>query len=254
MRLAFSTYWLRSRQGGDQRAPGAFAITCLGALIRKLSIEVQSSRFARPRKATERRVRAIRDAAGSAHSFGGTAAFMAPRLALLPDADVGVVVLLNLANNDRTSVTGRRVLEALAPPPAAVGYQPSAEELDRVAGLYRPLDFLDPELWYLGYLVALEIERRGDTLVQSSQITGESTLLPIGPNRFRILGSMFDDSTVLFDGDSMYMGFVNARRISAWQSPTALVVYTVLLALTLASLLGWGAWRAVRRPRRPQGA
>ena len=178
----------------------------------------------------------------------------AARLALLPDADVGVVVLSNLANNDPTSVTGRRILEALMPPRSAAGYQPSAEELDRVAGLYRPLDFIDPEQWYLGYMVALEVERRGDTLVQSSRITGERRLLPIGPNRFRIRGSMFDDSTVLFDGDSMYMGFVNARRISAWQSPTALVLYTVLLALTLASLLGWGAWRAVRRLRLPRGA
>ena len=149
----------------------------------------------------------------------------AARLALLPDADVGVVVLSNLANNDPTSVAGTRVLEALVPPPLAAGYQPSAEELNRLSGLYRPLDFLDPEQWYLGYLVALEVERRGDTLVQSSRITGERTLLPIGPNRFRILGSMFDDSTVLFDGDSMYMGFVNACRISVWQSPTALVVY-----------------------------
>jgi hypothetical protein len=178
----------------------------------------------------------------------------AARLALLPDANVGVVVLSNLANNDPTSVTGRRVLEALVPPPADAGYQPSAEELDRAAGLYRPLDLVDPELWFLGYLVALKIERRGDTLVQSSRITGESTLLPIGPNRFRIVGSMFDDSTVLFDGGSLIMGFVNARRISAWQSPTALVVYAVLLAVTFASLLGWGAWRAVRRLRRPQGA
>ena len=178
----------------------------------------------------------------------------ASRLALLPEANVGVVVLSNLANNDPTSVTGRRVLEALAPPPAAAGYQPSAEEIDRVTGLYRPLDFVDPELWYLGYLVAFKVEQRGDTLVQSSRIAGERTLLAIGPNRFRVRGSMFDDSTVLFDGDSMYMGFVNARRISAWQSPTTVVLYTVLVALLLASLLVWGAWRAMRHLLRPRGA
>ena len=81
----------------------------------------------------------------------------AARLALLPDAEVGVVVLSNLANNDATSVTGRRVLEALVPTPDAAGYQPSAVELDRVAGLYRPLDVVDPEFWYLGFMVAVAL-------------------------------------------------------------------------------------------------
>ncbi len=71
------------------------------------------------------------------------------RLALLPDTEVGVVVLSNLANNEPTSVTARRVLEALVPAPASTGYQPSVEELESLAGLYRPLDFFEPWLWYL---------------------------------------------------------------------------------------------------------
>ncbi|MCP3961773.1 MAG: beta-lactamase family protein [bacterium] len=178
----------------------------------------------------------------------------AARLSLLPDEDAGVVVLSNLADNGPTSVTGRRVLDLIVPPPAAAGYQPSAAELDRVAGQYRLRDFVDPEFWYLPYLMSLGFERRGDTLVQSSRLTGESALRPTGPNRFRIQGSMFDDSTVLFDGDWLYVGMMRARRISAWESPTALLVYAVLLALALASLLGWGAWRGIRRLRRPRGA
>ena len=178
----------------------------------------------------------------------------AARLALLPDAGVGVVVLSNLADNEPSSVAGRHILDALVPPPVATGYQPSAEELDRVAGLYRPSDFLDPEYWYLKYLLAFEVERRGDTLVQSSRVTGERALSPIGPNRFRVPGSGFDNSTVLFDGDTMYLGYLSANRISAWRSPTALVVYAALLALTFASLLGWYAWRAARWLWRPQVA
>lgn len=186
--------------------------------------------------------------------WDGSSSGAAARLALLPDADVGVVVLSNLANNDPTSVAGRRILKAVAPPPAAAAYQPSVKELDRVAGLYRPSDFLDPEYWYLKYLLTFEVERRGDTLVQTSRITGEHALSPIGPNRFRMLGSWLDDSTVLFDGDTMVMGHLSAHRISVWQSPTALAAYAALLALTVTSLLGWWAWRAVRRRWRPKAA
>ncbi|MEX3007549.1 serine hydrolase domain-containing protein [Hoeflea sp. TYP-13] len=186
--------------------------------------------------------------------WDGSLSGAAARLTLLPDAKAGVVVLSNLANNEASSVAGRRILDALVQPPSVSVYEPLAEDLNGLAGLYRPLDFVDPEYWYLNYLMAFEIKRRGDRLVQKSLITGERTLSPIGPNRFRITGSMFDDSTVLFDGDTMFLGYLSAKRIPVWQSPIALVIYAVFVVLTVFSLLGWWAWRAVRRPRQSRAA
>ncbi len=108
---------------------------------------------------------------------------------------------------------------------------------------------MDPEYWFLEYLTAIEVEQRDDTLVLRSRATGERELVPVASSRFRIRGSMFDDSTVLFKGESMFVGFLEAHRISVWQSPTALVVYAALLALSLLALFGWGTWRTVRRLR-----
>lgn len=174
----------------------------------------------------------------------------ASRLALLPEAGVGVVVLSNLADNGPSSVTGRRILDVVVPPPGVPRYQHTAEQLDGFAGLYRIVDMVDPELWFLKFLMEVDIERHGNDLLPHSRFIGERTLLPVGPNRFRIQGSMLDDSTVLFDGDSMYIGFVKARRIPLWQSMTALAACAILLALSLVGLLGWGTWRTVRRLRR----
>ncbi len=181
--------------------------------------------------------------------WDGSLSGAAARLALLPDARVGVVVLSNLANNDPSSVTARRILEVLVPPETAPSYRPTEEELDRLVGLYRTVNFIDPEKWYFEFLMAFSVTRDGNTLVLSSPVTGETTLLPVGPKRFRIRGSMFDDSTVLWDGDSMYVGFVETRRISRWQSPTALLVYAAVVGLLLVGVLGWGTWRTVRRLR-----
>jgi CubicO group peptidase (beta-lactamase class C family) len=172
----------------------------------------------------------------------------AARLALLPDAELGVVVLSNLADNDITAVTGRRILDALAPFPTAK-YHASTEEFARVTGLYRMVEYLGPEQSYLGYFVAFEVERRGEELWQSSPISGERILIPVGPNRFRLMGSMYDDATVLFDGDMMHMGFIRARRISVWASPTAIVTYGAIFALLLISILGLGVWRLAQRLR-----
>ncbi len=183
--------------------------------------------------------------------WDGSSSGAAARLALLPEAKAGVVVLSNLADNEPASVAGRRILEIVQPAPAAADYQPSTEALDRAVGLYRPENLLDPAYWYLKYLLVIQVERRGDALVQESLITGERRLLPIGPNRFRMQGSIFDHSTILFDDDAMHMGHIRSRRISIWESPLAFAICAALLVLILASLAGRSAWRAIQRLRRP---
>lgn len=186
--------------------------------------------------------------------WDGSSSGAASRLALLPNAEVGVVILSNLANNEPTATAARRILDRLAPAPVTTAYRPSTESLDRVAGLYRPSDFLDPEYWYLKYFLAFEIERKGEMLAKNSRITGESRLSPIGPNRFRVQGSWLDSSTALFDGDTLYLGHLRAHRISVWQSPHALLSYAALLTSALVALLGWAGWRAIRILRAPRMA
>jgi hypothetical protein len=118
-----------------------------------------------------------------------------------------------------------------------------------VAGTYRAIDMVDPAVWFLGYAVAFTFTPRDGTLWQSSRLTKESALVPIGRDRFRMQGSMLDDAEILFDGDEVILGFVRARRIPFWQTPTALAVYAGVLALALLAALGWGIVRLARRLR-----
>jgi len=178
----------------------------------------------------------------------------ASRLALLPEQGAGVVVLSNLADNDPSAVAGLRILELLAPPEPEARYTPGAGELEALAGSYRPLDLVDSSMSFLGLGIAFRFEPRDDTLVVSSFLTGESALTPLGPRRFRLHGSLLDDATVLFDGDSVYLGFVRAERISAWQTPEALLTYAgvVLLALLVLGFVGVRGW--LRRRSRASSA
>ena len=173
----------------------------------------------------------------------------AARLALLPDHGVGVVVLSNLSDNNQTAMTAQRVLDVLIPRTPTVGYEASTAELDNVVGYYRPVDFVDPAKWYFKYFIAFKVERYQGTLVQSSRIAGPQTLKAVGPNRFRVQGSLFDDTTVLFDDHTMYLGLMKAQRISSLQSPTAIIVYAVSAVLLVICAIVLVLWRLIRRVR-----
>ncbi len=189
---------------------------------------------------------AIREHPGQRMAWwDGSLSGAAARLALLPDADIGVVVLSNLANNEPTSVAARRILDAVAPPRRVVESLPSEEELDSLAGFYRPVDFIDPEYWYLNYLLTFEVKRQGGTLLLSSRMFGKRTLTPIQQNHYRISGSTLDDSMVLFDGEEMYMGHIKAARISAWETPAALAAYTVLFGMAVTGMVARYTWRII---------
>jgi CubicO group peptidase (beta-lactamase class C family) len=180
--------------------------------------------------------------------WDGSLAGAANRFALLPEHQAGAIVLTNLADNAASSETASRIL-ALLVPVAPEQYEPKPADLARVAGTYRAIDIVDPAEWFLGYAMALTFTPRDGTLWQSSRLTKESALVSIGPDRFRMQGSMLDDAEILFDGDEVILGFVRARRIPFWQTPTALAVYAGVLALALLAALGWGVVRLARRLR-----
>ncbi len=60
---------------------------------------------------------------------------------------------------------------------------------------------------------------------------------------------MLDGGFATFDGDRLFLGFVEARRVPLWLSARALFVYAGLLALALLGLLAWAGWRLLRRLR-----
>jgi CubicO group peptidase (beta-lactamase class C family) len=185
--------------------------------------------------------------------WDGGLAGVANRFALLPEHQAGVVVLTNLSDQAASSETANRIL-ALLVPTAPEHYEPRPADLARVAGTYRGIDMVDPAAWFLGYAVAFTFTPRDGTLWQSSRLTKESALVPIGPDRFRMQGSMLDDAEILFDGDEVILGFVRARRIPFWQTPTALAVYAGVLALALLAALGWGIVRVAHRMRGHQAS
>jgi CubicO group peptidase (beta-lactamase class C family) len=181
--------------------------------------------------------------------WDGSLPGVAARFALLPEYGAGVVVLANLSDNGPTSVAARRILERIVPPAPEPPYAPSAAELAALAGSYRPRDLVPPTLGILGLAVALEFEPHDGTLAQRSRLTGESDLVPLGPRRFRLVGSMLDGATVLFEGDTVYVGFVRAERIGGWQTPRALVAYAGFAAGALLVLVALFVRSRLRRRR-----
>ena len=118
-----------------------------------------------------------------------------------------------------------------------------------MAGTYHGLDLVDPALWFLGYGFAFEFTPRDGTLWQQSRPTKASALIPIGPDRFRLQGSMQDGAEVVFDGDDVILGFLRARRIPFWQTPTAIAVYAGVIGLSVLAALGFGVFRLAPRLR-----
>ncbi len=181
--------------------------------------------------------------------WDGSLPGVASRFALLPEHGVGVVVLSNLSDNGPTSVAGRRILELLVPPAPDPPYAPGAGELAALAGSYRPSDVVPPAQGYLELASAFAFEPRGGTLVVRSFLTGERDLVPLGPRRFRIVGSLLDGATVLFEGETVYLGFVRAERIPGWQTPAALLAYVSAVALALLAGAGLFVRSRLRRRR-----
>ena len=60
---------------------------------------------------------------------------------------------------------------------------------------------------------------------------------------------LFEGATVLFDDDRLYLHMLEAHRVSPLTGSTALIIYAVVFALLLLSLIGFGIFRLIRRVR-----
>ncbi len=180
--------------------------------------------------------------------WDGTTTAAAAHFALLPEADTAVIVMANIADNQSTSVAGRRLLE-LAVPELVPGPAPALLPPDGVEGYYLAEDLVDPDLWFFAYTMPLAVRTDGASLVVSFGLTGPMTFIPVGPDRFRVMGGMLDGASVLMTGDMLQAGFVRAERLPALLTPPALWTYAGVIALSVLVGLGYGiraVWRRFR--------
>ncbi len=196
---------------------------------------------------------AVRDTPGRRKVWwDGTTTGAAAHFALLPDHGAAVVVMASVADNDPTSVAGRRILDALVPAEPVPAHVPAPGALEALAGEYGTIDMVDPRLWFLGTVAPLVVRVADDGLTAHSMLVGDLRLRPTAPGRFVIEGSMLDGQTALFEGDRFHAGFVRAERLPWWATRLALGLYAGAVVLTVLAGLVWivrRIWRALRRRR-----
>jgi putative membrane protein (TIGR04086 family) len=95
----------------------------------------------------------------------------------------------------------------------------------------------------MGWLFNIEVGA-GDALYATIPFLGQRMdFQPLGGSRFRVLGGVLDDNTALFEGDRLFAGIAEARRIRGWQSARALVLYAGIAALLVIAALTFVALR-----------
>ena len=177
----------------------------------------------------------------------------ASRLALLPDAGVGLVLLSNRSDHTPLNAISEGVFTALAGPAEPDVYTPDVAAAASIAGSYRMHDVLDPALWFAAPFLVVGVELREDGLFVD--FFGEFyELRPAGPHSYRIIGGIFDGLLARFEGDRAVVGWFEAQRVSLWETPLALAGYASVLALGILAAAVYGMVRLVRRLRAPRPA
>lgn len=189
--------------------------------------------------------------AGRVVFWDGTTNAAASRFMLHPASGTAVIAMTNIADNEATTVAGRRLME-LAVPELAVSREPSATVPDGIDGYYLASDFVDPDLWFLGYINPLRLETDGATVGVSSDLVGSMTLVPVETDRFLVAGGLFDGASAIATGDLLQIGFLRAERLPALLTPPALLAYAAAIGIIVMVVVGlglrWG-WRRLRRGR-----
>jgi hypothetical protein len=184
--------------------------------------------------------------------WDGSLAGAASRLMLVPERGVGVAILSNLGDNGPVNVAADRILELLAPQTSPVLSAGAPGDESAVPGTYRFTDAVDPSVRYLEWLANARVTRDERGVWLDSPIARSPALLvPAGDGSFTIGGrSVLTGAPALFDGDRLYLGFLEARRIPLWQSARALAVYAGIAVLALVVSLVRLALRFFRSRRR----
>jgi CubicO group peptidase (beta-lactamase class C family) len=175
----------------------------------------------------------------------------ASRLALLPDAGVGVAILSNLADHRPRVALSRRVFGLLLGPETLPPAGPDVARFEPWTGTYRPIDMLDPETPLLELLFNVQVVLGDDSLEMRVPLLGETARLrPLGPQTLRVDGGVFDGATVLFEGDRLYAHMMVARRVAPWETANAFFAYAGTLALGIVAVPAILIVKRLRRSRR----
>lgn len=176
----------------------------------------------------------------------------ASRLALLPEQGVGVVILTNLSNPLLVDRISRRIFDLLVGPVelTQVRSNEAAQEAQEVIGEYRISDMLEPSMWYVNPFLLLTVDLRDGHLEVGTPFFGTRfPLHPRGAGHYRLGGAM-DGATVFFEDDRLYALFLEGRRVSVWETSTAIFIYAGITVLLVFIVIGRGLLILVRRVRR----
>ena len=181
----------------------------------------------------------------------GDSAGAASRLMLLPEYGVAVAILSNRPDHDPVNRIARRAADLVAGPERIAAAPSVDSSLSSFAGTYRMTDSAPARLWPLELFFNLEVRAVEGALRANIPFTDQTIELePLGPSRFRMIGGMLDNSTVVFEGDRLVAGFIEARHIGVWQGARAIAVYAVLAAVASMAM---AIVLALRRNSSPPG-
>ncbi len=170
------------------------------------------------------------------------------RLLLVPDAGIVIAALSNTVEIDAIAAVVGRIVTRLGGPEAAAPPSSGPADLAVAEGAYRFVDVLPPGDWYLNWLFNLEV-----TLDGSTPRLGRFPILPPlriearGPGRFLVHGWHFDGAIAHVEGDRLYLGIAEARRLAWWETARAFLAVIAFLILAIVVALGWLLRGAVRR-------
>ena len=171
------------------------------------------------------------------------------RLTLDPDRGVAAVALSNTVAAEAPTGFVADALELLGRPPVhPAGEAVDPEQLRPVSGPYRLVDVLPNEVWYLNALFNLELDtERSKPLLRRFPILSPLEVEPLAPDRFLVQGWLMDGAVAHVEGDRLYVGILEARRVGVWESARAFLVYGAVLVLAALALLVVLVRRRVRR-------
>ncbi|MCP5067465.1 MAG: serine hydrolase [bacterium] len=171
------------------------------------------------------------------------------RLALDPHLGVAAVALSN--SNAAEAPTGfvADALELIGRSEAEPAREPmEPANSPPASAAYRLVDVLSDDEWYLNLFFNLEVDADGDTpVLRRFPVLSPLEMKPLGPDRFLVRGWLIDGAVAHIEGDRLYVGIIEARRVALWESARAFLAYSAILLLAALAFL-IVRWR--RRARR----
>jgi CubicO group peptidase (beta-lactamase class C family) len=171
------------------------------------------------------------------------------RLSLDPGRGIAAVALSNTVAAEAPMGFVADALELLGRPAPHGAREPAdPDELGRVSGPYRMRDVLPDDIWYLNALFNLELDvAHGKPLLHRFPVLSSLEVEPLAADRFLVHGWLLDGAILRVEGDRLYVGIIEARRVAMWESARAFLAYGAFLVVAALALLVVLVRRRARR-------